>query len=243
MLARFLAVVTIFGSALVVIALLAKWTAAGEHSNLYFPSNLEQLKDVVTQLAGVHLYKVLPLFCAAYLFKQAFAIPGSMLLNVLAGALFGWKVGFLLTCVMTAAGATCCYLLAKLLGRDVAEKYFPKVILKFQQQMSTNQHRLPYFLLFLRLFPCRCEQFKFLKFIRTRSLRLLAKRAAKVKLGYPVSPLPCPSIFNNDVIARENSNDCLQAPDRRNFAVLAGAANEVEEGCSYDGGCPRTQMG
>lgn len=147
-------VVTIFGSALLVIALLAKWTAADE-GKLYFPSNLEQLKEVVTQLAGVHLYKVLPLFCAAYLFKQAFAIPGSMLLNLLAGALFGWKVGFLLTCVLTATGATCCYLMAKFLGREVAEKYFPKVILKFQQQMTSNQNRLPYYLLFLRLFPCR----------------------------------------------------------------------------------------
>merc|ERR1719259_646603 len=77
-----------------------------------------------------------------------------MLLNLLAGALFGWKIGFALTCVLTATGATFCYLLAKFLGRDLAERYFSKVVLRFQKQMSTNQHRLPYFLLFLRLFPC-----------------------------------------------------------------------------------------
>ena len=53
-------------------------------------------------------------------FFQTFAIPGSMLLNLLAGALFGWKIGFALTCVLTATGATFCYLLAKFLGRDLA---------------------------------------------------------------------------------------------------------------------------
>ena len=53
-------------------------------------------------------------------FCQTFAIPGSMLLNLLAGALFGWKIGFALTCVLTATGATFCYLLAKFLGRDLA---------------------------------------------------------------------------------------------------------------------------
>jgi len=154
-----LTVGVIFASALLVLYALARWTVStgsGEDgsSHLYFPSNLEQLKDVVTKLAGVQLYKVLPLFCAAYLFKQTFAIPGSMLLNLLAGALFGWKVGFLLSSVLTATGATFCYLLAKFLGKEVAEKYFPKALVKFQQQMSANQNRLPYFLLFLRLFPC-----------------------------------------------------------------------------------------
>ena len=157
MLGRALTVGGIFATALLVLYGLASWTVSadgGGGSQLYFPSNLDQLKDVLTKLADVQLYKVLPLFCAAYLFKQTFAIPGSMLLNLLAGALFGWKVGFLLTSLLTATGATFCYLLAKFLGKDMAEKYFPKVLLKFQHQISANQKRLPYFLLFLRLFPC-----------------------------------------------------------------------------------------
>jgi len=154
MLARALTVITIFIGALAVLYFLASWTAANGASDLYFPSNLEQLKQVLAELAVIELHKVMPLFCVAYLFKQTFAIPGSMLLNLLAGALFGWKIGFALTCVLTATGATFCYLLAKFLGRDLAERYFSKVVLRFQKQMSANENRLPYFLLFLRLFPC-----------------------------------------------------------------------------------------
>ena len=40
-----------------------------------------------------------------------------------------------------------------------------------------------------------------------------------------------------------NSNDCLQPPDRSDLAVLAGAANEVEDGKPTSCGCPRTHMG
>jgi len=177
MFVRVLTVVSVFVSALVVLYWLGKWTVedsgggGGEgkdqprgdvadgdtHSpshHLYFPSNLAELKEVVGTLSNVNVYRVLPLFCMAYVFKQTFAIPGSMLLNLLAGALFGAHLGFLLTCTLTAAGATFCYLLAKFVGRDVAEKYFPKVTTKFKQQMDSNQNRLPYYLLFLRLFPC-----------------------------------------------------------------------------------------
>ena len=46
------------------------WTAANGASDLYFPSNLEQLKQVLAELAVIELHKVLPLFCVAYLFKQ-----------------------------------------------------------------------------------------------------------------------------------------------------------------------------
>ena len=74
-----------------------------EIHNLFMENNA----FLLTRLVSTH-------FC------QTFAIPGSMLLNLLAGALFGWKIGFALTCVLTATGATFCYLLAKFLGRDLA---------------------------------------------------------------------------------------------------------------------------
>jgi len=70
MLARALTVITIFIGALAVLYFLASWTAANGASDLYFPSNLEQLKQVLAELAVIELHKVLPLFCVAYLFKQ-----------------------------------------------------------------------------------------------------------------------------------------------------------------------------
>ena len=65
---------------------------------------------------------VLVLFTSAYLFKQTFAIPGSVFLNLLAGALFGLGLGFPMTCFLTACGATFCYSLAKFAGREAATR-------------------------------------------------------------------------------------------------------------------------
>ena len=61
--------------------------------------------------------------------------------------------GFGLVCTLTACGATFCYLLARLAGQDVAVKYFPSKIETFKKKLEDNYERLPWFLLFLRLFP------------------------------------------------------------------------------------------
>lgn len=53
-----------------------------------------------------------------------------------------------------ATGATCCFLLARFAGKEFATKYFPTRMTGFKKQLDENSHRLPYFLLFLRLFPC-----------------------------------------------------------------------------------------
>ncbi len=93
-----------------------------------FPSSLEELKSLTQILSDIisddigFIY-VLVLFTSAYWFKQAFAIPGSVFLNLLAGAIFGLSLGFPLTCFLTACGATTCYLLAKFAGRDAALRY------------------------------------------------------------------------------------------------------------------------
>ena len=97
-----------------------------QHDELIkFPSSLDDLKALSGMLSGLLAddlgsFYVLVLFASAYLFKQTFAIPGSVFLNVLAGALFGLGVGFSLACILTATGATFCYLIAKYAGRQAA---------------------------------------------------------------------------------------------------------------------------
>lgn len=159
------AIVLAFSSALTVLYLLANWTAqvatsddATDHKVFHkFPSSLEELQtcaSILTSMQKNHAYLVSLLFSSAYLFKQTFAIPGSVFLNLLAGAIFGLPIGFCLTCILTASGATCCFLLARFAGREFALKYFPTRMSSFKKQLEQNSHRLPYFLLFLRLFPC-----------------------------------------------------------------------------------------
>lgn len=92
-----------------------------------FPASLEDLKALTTVMSSLMddnagFSYVLVLFSSAYVFKQTFAIPGSVFLNLLAGAIFGLKFAFPLTCFLTACGATFCYLLAKFAGRSAAHR-------------------------------------------------------------------------------------------------------------------------
>lgn len=73
--------------------------------------------------------------------------------NVLAGALFGPWLGLLLCCVLTSVGATGCYLLSSVFGKQLVVSYFPDKVALLQRKVEENRNGLFFFLLFLRLFP------------------------------------------------------------------------------------------
>ncbi|XP_068402497.1 transmembrane protein 41A isoform X2 [Eschrichtius robustus] len=109
---------------------------AGDRS-LWFPSDLAELRklsEVLREYRKEHQAYVFLLFCSAYLYKQGFAIPGSSFLNVLAGALFGPWLGLLLCCVLTSVGATCCYLLSSVFGKQLVVSYFPDRVALLQRK-------------------------------------------------------------------------------------------------------------
>lgn len=95
-------------------------------------------------------------FAVLYLWQQAFSIPGSVLLNLLAGYLYGITIGAVLTSLLTAGGATLAYGLAMLVGEPlirvpwVARKAEP---LNRQLQQERQTGGLFWWLLFARLFP------------------------------------------------------------------------------------------
>ncbi|XP_046384661.1 transmembrane protein 41A-like [Ischnura elegans] len=123
---------------------------------LHFPNSLVELQELSDTLKAYyekHFVYVLTLFCSAYLYKQSFMIPGSALLNLLAGALFGSMLALPIVCSLTAVGASMCFLISKHFGKDLLEKYFPDKIQSLQRMVQSNSHRLLYFLLFLRIFP------------------------------------------------------------------------------------------
>ncbi|XP_048454524.1 transmembrane protein 41A isoform X2 [Rhincodon typus] len=123
---------------------------------LTFPSDLEELRAIAGLLQSYraqHAGYVLLLFCSAYLYKQTFAIPGSSFLNILAGALFGPWLGLALCCVLTAIGATFCFLLSKTYGKQFVVQRFPERLSMLQQKVQENRNSLFFFLLFLRFFP------------------------------------------------------------------------------------------
>lgn len=121
-----------------------------------FPSNLEELQQLAKVLNSYKAEQtgyVLLLFCSAYLYKQTFAIPGSVFLNVLGGALFGLWRGLPLCCLLTACGATCCYLLSRLFGKQIIIGKYPSKVEALQKKVEENRESLFFFLLFLRFFP------------------------------------------------------------------------------------------
>ncbi|KAH9417362.1 Transmembrane protein 41A [Dermatophagoides pteronyssinus] len=126
---------------------------------LAFPSNIKQLKRLARILSFYsknHSNYVFVLFCSAYLFKQTFAIPGSVFLNLLAGAIYNVWIGFPLCCLLTACGSTLCFLLSKYFGHYLLEYYFPEKLDYFQKKFIEKQQQngnLFWLLISLRLFP------------------------------------------------------------------------------------------
>jgi len=59
------------------------FSSAAVSAGLQFPSSISELKvvaDILTCYTRTHLLFVLILFCCAYIYKQTFAIPGSVFL-------------------------------------------------------------------------------------------------------------------------------------------------------------------
>ena len=71
---------------------------------------------------------------------QAFAIPGSVMLSVLAGALFGIWVGIPLVLFCAAFGAACCYYISFYLGHPIVEKHLKDRIAKLQVKVTHGFH-------------------------------------------------------------------------------------------------------
>jgi hypothetical protein len=70
-------------------------------SRIGVPTNFDEMRELAhtLRLLRHHLFfPVVMFFCSLYILKQTFSLPGSALLNVLAGHLFGLFVGFPLAC-------------------------------------------------------------------------------------------------------------------------------------------------
>uniref|UniRef100_A0A0R3RKN0 Transmembrane protein n=1 Tax=Elaeophora elaphi TaxID=1147741 RepID=A0A0R3RKN0_9BILA len=100
-----------------------------------------------------HFSYVTTLFIFVYIYKQTFAIPGSFVLNLIAGALFDVWIGFLLVSILTTVGSTLCYLFSESFAREYVFYYLGHCVIYLQQKVHNNSHRLLAFLLFARLFP------------------------------------------------------------------------------------------
>lgn len=111
-------------------------------------------------------------FCALYIFLQAFAIPGTSVLNILAGYYSGvlYKnyyntaltpmpryalipVQFLAS-LCAAVGSSCCYLLSRVVGKPLIKTLISSNRLRsWQEKISQHSHNLFFYFIFMRVTP------------------------------------------------------------------------------------------
>ena len=118
-------VATLGVSWLLLLSVLAKKLLTAHSTNvdagLALPRSFEGLREMLGAWSGVietQKESVMALFCLLYCWKQAFAVPGSALLFLAAGHIFGMAVGLPLICFLTACGASGCYLMSQFVGSD-----------------------------------------------------------------------------------------------------------------------------
>ncbi|KAF0544239.1 transmembrane protein 41B [Gigaspora margarita] len=125
------------------------------NSALKFPRTLHDVKLIHEALTdndavGIH---VMICYIVTYIFLQSFAIPGSVMLSVLGGALWGTWKALLFICFCSATGATICNLLSYYLGRAVTEKFLSKRMEIWNEQLNDHRKHLFSYIIFLRVTP------------------------------------------------------------------------------------------
>jgi uncharacterized membrane protein YdjX (TVP38/TMEM64 family) len=127
-----------------------------DRAALIWPRSADELRGVAAVLLKYrdrHYWTVLIAFCSVYIFLQMFAIPGAIVLSILAGPLFGVFFGLLIVSVVATTGASMCFMLSSLLGRDLVTRCFPTLLTKYRKQLENQKENLIFYLLFLRVSP------------------------------------------------------------------------------------------
>ncbi|XP_002974093.2 uncharacterized membrane protein At4g09580 [Selaginella moellendorffii] len=120
------------------------------------PRTLEELRKLTEYLsvyAQDHTLQVLLGYVVSYVFLQTFMIPGTILMSLLAGALFGEYYGLLLVVSTATAGACSCYFLSKLVGRPLLNWLWPDKLAFFRDEVAKRKDKLLNYMLFLRITP------------------------------------------------------------------------------------------
>lgn len=134
-----------------------------EWSQLRFPSSLENAKQigfVLTSFSDHAKGSVLFTHMSCYLYWQTFAIPGSIFLNLLGGALFGLWVGFPLCVMYNTIGSVAMYLLSYKFGEKIVSRFCNNRLMQLKAMIDSHTQRnecswsdLALYTIFMRIFP------------------------------------------------------------------------------------------
>ncbi|CAG8657186.1 2253_t:CDS:2, partial [Funneliformis caledonium] len=122
---------------------------------LKFPRTLQDVRLIHEALTGHGNDDIYIVICyiATYIFLQSFAVPGSVMLSVLGGTLWGsWKA-LVLVSFCTGTGATISYLLSYYLGQPVTQNYLAERMERWNVQLNSHRKGLFSYIIFLRIAP------------------------------------------------------------------------------------------
>ncbi|KAG0261917.1 Transmembrane protein 41B [Mortierella polycephala] len=151
-----LAVIVFFGVYMMIKLNLPKDLTDEQRQWLKFPRNVEDVQHlsiILEDYLAKHYYEVMACFVATYVAMQAFAVPGSIMLSVLGGALFKAWVGIPLVLFCAAFGALCCYSISYYLCHPIVEKYLRAKIKKLEAKIEAKRDELFFYFTFLRVTP------------------------------------------------------------------------------------------
>lgn len=88
-----------------------------------------------------------------YVIMQTFAIPGTISLSLLCGALYGSTRGFFLIALISTLGSTACYCMSWCFGRPIAHAIWKGKLDEFSAQIAKRKNDLLNYIIFLRVTP------------------------------------------------------------------------------------------
>jgi hypothetical protein len=100
------------------------------------PRSLDDAKSLGRQLSSYsssNFGGVIMVYMVTYIFLQTFAIPGSIFLSILSGALFNFWLALFLVSLAAAVGASMANLLSSYLGRGIIQRYLGPRFVRYTQ--------------------------------------------------------------------------------------------------------------
>ncbi|KAI9593855.1 snare associated Golgi protein-domain-containing protein [Syncephalis fuscata] len=116
-------------------------------------ADLKVLGQYLNDYTDQHYIRVSIAFISLYVFLQTFLIPGSIMLSILAGALFGTIIGVFYVAIATALGSTNCYCLSKYLAGHMIHSVLGERMDRWQYQLRRQKNHLFNYMIFLRVTP------------------------------------------------------------------------------------------
>jgi uncharacterized membrane protein YdjX (TVP38/TMEM64 family) len=88
-----------------------------------------------------------------YVTLQTFAIPGTVYLSLVCGALYGSIRGWMLVALISTLGSTSCYAMVALFGKPLVYRWHGEKVEAYRRQIEKRRNDVLSYIIFLRVTP------------------------------------------------------------------------------------------